>query len=81
MWLGCAVHGDAHVRASPSNRWQADGMPDDWPPPEGVCPDPACNGVITPDSLELDPRGRGECGRCGSVYEWRDMAWVRVVSP
>jgi len=56
-------------------------MPDDWPPPEGVCPDPACNGVITPDSLELDPRGRGECGRCGSVYEWRDMAWVRVVSP
>jgi hypothetical protein len=61
--------------------WHAVAMRDDWPPPEGVCPRPDCNGVITPESLQLDPRGRGECGRCGTVYEWRDGAWVRVDEP
>ncbi len=37
--------------------------------------------MITPESLDLDPRGRGECGRCGTFFEWRDMGWVRVDQP
>lgn len=56
-------------------------MPDDWPPPDGWCPAPHCHGVITPESLELEPLGRGECGRCGTTYEWRDQAWIRVDQP
>jgi hypothetical protein len=56
-------------------------MADGWPPPDGVCPRLDCNGIITAESLTLDPRGRGECGRCGTIFQWNDVAWLVVDEP
>jgi hypothetical protein len=50
----------------------------DWPPPEGVCPRLECNGIVTALALQLDPRGEGECGRCGNLYSFRDGRWVHT---
>jgi hypothetical protein len=49
-----------------------------WPPPESVCPREHCNGIVTALALQLDPRGEGECGRCGNFFRFDGYRWVHL---